>query len=84
MEAGLADLIAANDIELDWLPTGSWRGIQQAIRTGQHHAFHFVGHGDFDAVADTGILQVCDDDGRRTLSPAVTCAICWPVPTSCG
>jgi hypothetical protein len=35
MEAGLADLIAANDIELDWLPTGSWRGIQQAIRTGQ-------------------------------------------------
>ncbi len=63
MEDGLADLVAADLIRLTWLRGGSWRELQRAVRTGQYHVFHFIGHGDYDVEADTGVLQLCDDGG---------------------
>jgi CHAT domain-containing protein len=63
MEDGLADLVAADLIRLTWLRGGSWRELQRTVRTGQYHVFHFIGHGDYDVDADTGVLQLCDDGG---------------------
>lgn len=64
VETALRDLKAAGLVELTWLEGQTWRALQQAMRRGEWHVFHFIGHGDFDAMADEGLLLFCDDDGR--------------------
>jgi len=64
MEVALRDLHAAGLVELTWLEGGTWRALQQAMRRGPWHVFHFIGHGDFDAATDEGLLLLCGEDGR--------------------
>ena len=64
VETALRDLRTAGLVELTWLEGGTWRALQQAMRRGAWHVFHFIGHGDFDAAADEGLLLLCDEDGR--------------------
>jgi hypothetical protein len=64
VETALHDLQAEGLVELTWLEGQTWRALQQAMRRGEWHVFHFIGHGDFDTVADEGLLLLCGDDGR--------------------
>jgi len=64
VETALRDLQAAGLVELTWLEGQTWRALQQAMRRGPWHVFHFIGHGDFDASSDEGLLLLCTEDGR--------------------
>ncbi|MCB0241217.1 MAG: CHAT domain-containing protein, partial [Anaerolineae bacterium] len=64
VERALADLQEDGLVELEWLSGQTWRDLQRTLRRGSWHVFHFVGHGAFDAVADEGLVMVCDDAGK--------------------
>jgi hypothetical protein len=50
-------------LEVEWLPTGTWRELQAALRRGKWHIFHYVGHGGFDPATDEGMLALVDENG---------------------
>lgn len=64
VEQALAGLIEQGVVELEWLAGQTWRDLQRAMRRGPWNIFHFVGHGEFDANADEGLILLCDDQGR--------------------
>ena len=51
-------------VELTWLESQTWRGLQRAMRQGPWHIFHFVGHGRFDPERDEGFIELADETGR--------------------
>ena len=61
MEAALGQL--AGRFELHWVEGQTWRDLQAALREGPWHAFHFVGHGGFDANLGEGIIALTNDAG---------------------
>jgi hypothetical protein len=61
MEAALGQL--AGRFELQWVEGQTWRDLQAALRRGPWHAFHFVGHGGFDANLGEGIIALTNDAG---------------------
>jgi hypothetical protein len=65
MEAALAGLIRAGQVELSWVPGQTWRDLQEAVEHGPWHIFHFIGHGDFDPARGEGVLALADDTGAR-------------------
>ena len=64
LDQALAGLQTAGSVELHWLAGQTWRDLQQALRHGPWHIFHFIGHGGFDAQRDQGLLLFTGDDGR--------------------
>ena len=64
LESALARLRDRGLIELEWLPGRTWRDLQQALRRGPWHVFHFIGHGGFDEVHGEGVIVLADDEGR--------------------
>ncbi|HET8626882.1 MAG TPA: protein kinase, partial [Thermomicrobiales bacterium] len=52
---------------LTWLEGQTWRDLHRAIRRGQWHVFHFIGHGGFNRHMDEGFLALADDTGRAHL-----------------
>lgn len=61
MEAALGAL--DDRFELHWVEGQTWRDLQAALRQGPWHAFHFVGHGGFDANLGEGIIALTADGG---------------------
>ncbi len=49
---------------LDWVPGHTWRHLQRALQKGEYHVFHFIGHGIFDPISNTGKLLLNSDDGK--------------------
>ncbi|HEX2701154.1 MAG TPA: CHAT domain-containing protein [Acidimicrobiales bacterium] len=49
--------------ELHWVEGQTWRDLQGALRAGPWHAFHFVGHGGFDANLGEGVIALTADGG---------------------
>lgn len=68
----LARPIAAGLIELQWAPAATWSVLQEMLLEDREawHAVHFIGHGDYDAQSDTGVIALEDDDGRMNLVEA--------------
>ncbi|MGC9393874.1 MAG: SUMF1/EgtB/PvdO family nonheme iron enzyme [Anaerolineae bacterium] len=64
VETALRDLRDEGSVELTWLRGQTWRALQRAMRRGEWHIFHFIGHGDFDATADEGLVMLCDDNDK--------------------
>lgn len=64
IDAAVSSLQAQGRIDLHWLEGGTWRELQRALRTGDWHVFHFIGHGGFDRVAGEGVVALADDRGR--------------------
>lgn len=50
-------------LDIEWLEHATWRELQRALRSGQWHILHFVGHGGFDPDADEGFIVLEDDRG---------------------
>ncbi len=60
----LAELVQQGRVELSWLPGQTGRDLQQAMRRGPWHAFHFIGEGGFDVRTDEGFINLADETGR--------------------
>jgi site-specific recombinase XerD/CHAT domain-containing protein len=63
LEKSLEKLRNNGLIKLTWLEGRTWRDLQREMRNGPWHIFHFIGHGDFDAEKDEGIICLEDDEG---------------------
>jgi hypothetical protein len=62
--AALEPLQRDGKVEVTWLESQTWRGLQRAMRQGPWHIFHFVGHGRFDPERDEGFIELADEAGR--------------------
>lgn len=70
MELALSNLKTLGLVELHWLEGQTWRKLQQAMRQGPWHIFHFIGHGTFDPQAQDGGIYLADEDGQSRLLSA--------------
>ena len=64
LETALAQPIADGLVELVWMHQPSWEAIHSKLLGGEWHVLHFIGHGDYDADADEGVLYLVGADGR--------------------
>lgn len=64
LQMALQPLEKQNGVEITWLHTGTLGELRQALRRGEHHIFHFIGHGWFDAVQQTYGLLFVDEAGN--------------------
>lgn len=64
MEEALGDLKERSLVDITWLAGQTWEDLQQTMRTGIWHIFHFIGHGGFDRNADEGLIALSDEDGQ--------------------
>jgi CHAT domain-containing protein len=53
--------------ELHWAASATWADLQELLLEGEWHVLHFIGHGDFDAERDEGVLALVREDGRADL-----------------
>jgi hypothetical protein len=64
LDRALEEPIRQGRIELAWLHNATWEDIQDRLLGAQWHVVHFIGHGDFDAQTDEGVLALVGADGR--------------------
>ena len=57
-------------VDVRWAPEATWATLQDLLLSGEWHAVHFIGHGDFDIDRDEGVLALTRDDGRADLVEA--------------
>ncbi len=74
MEKALEALQQRGLVQLTWLAGQTWRDVQQAMREGPWHIFHFIGHGSFDPLADEGLVAFTDEQGQADLFRATQLA----------
>ncbi|NMO51756.1 CHAT domain-containing protein [Actinoplanes sp. TBRC 11911] len=66
----LAGQLDAGRVELTWLPEASWDRLHEHLLDGDWHVLHFVGHGDYDARSDEGLIALVGHDGGPDLVEA--------------
>ncbi|MBN1890078.1 MAG: SUMF1/EgtB/PvdO family nonheme iron enzyme [Thermoflexales bacterium] len=64
VEKAIEGLQADGMVALSWLEGQTWRDLQRAMRRGEWHIFHFVGHGGYDRAADEGVIVLADEEGN--------------------
>ncbi len=64
LRAALQPLVDRGDVEITWLPNGTLRDLRRALRRGEHHIFHFIGHGWVDEASQTYGLLFADEAGK--------------------
>jgi restriction system protein len=57
-------------IDLQWAPEATWATLEDLLLIHEWHALHFIGHGDYDADRDEGVLALVGDDGRANFIEA--------------
>ncbi len=67
LHQALSDLQERRLVALTRMDEATLTALQRQLRVGEYHVFHFVGHGDFDAEAQDGVLLLEDETerGRR-------------------
>ncbi|MGY1615293.1 CHAT domain-containing protein [Geodermatophilus sp. SYSU D00691] len=63
----LDDLEEAGRVQVDRVPTGRLADLRAALRRGEHHVFHFIGHGRYDPAVQDGMLALEGPSGRAQL-----------------
>lgn len=63
LQETLKDLAERQLIELQRLQSPTLVGLQRTVRRGAYHILHFIGHGDFDADTQDGMLVFTDESG---------------------
>ncbi len=64
IEQVVAGMAAAERVELDWLDPATPRALRHALRDGNYHVLHYVGHSAFTANGDGMLYLEQDADGR--------------------
>ncbi len=62
VERALAGVVASGRVHLDWLEPATARTLRQALRDGNYHVIHYVGHSDF-TVDGQGVIFLEGDAG---------------------
>jgi Restriction endonuclease/CHAT domain len=70
LERALTGPIANGLVELAWVHQATWAGVHAHLLAAEWHILHFVGHGDYDAIADEGVIALVGPDGRADLVEA--------------
>ncbi|HEY6741631.1 MAG TPA: CHAT domain-containing protein, partial [Lapillicoccus sp.] len=65
VEDALATRTAQGTVHLDRLEQPTLQALSTWIRTHDVHVLHFIGHGEYDAQLQDGVLYFCDRYGRR-------------------
>jgi peptidoglycan hydrolase-like protein with peptidoglycan-binding domain len=65
VEQAVAAVALMGRVQLDWLDPATPRGLQQALRDGNYHVLHYVGHSDFTAEGD-GLLYFEDAENHTS------------------
>lgn len=60
----LGDLIAAGSVIIEAVPRATLAALRLALRRGEYHILHFIGHGGFDPSAGDGVLSFEDEHQR--------------------
>lgn len=63
LEKALADLLAADWIEITVLRNVTRERLLQKLKEGDFHVFHFIGHGAFHASREQGVIYLEGEDG---------------------
>jgi hypothetical protein len=66
LERAVAGLQSLDLVSLVWLEGQTWRDLQQVMRAGPWHVFHFIGHGQYDRHTDEGLVCLADEQGRTS------------------
>jgi CHAT domain/Putative peptidoglycan binding domain len=64
IEQVVAGMAAAERVELDWLDPATPRALRHALRDGNYHVLHYVGHSAFTANGDGMLYLEQEADGR--------------------
>ncbi|MGB0388323.1 MAG: CHAT domain-containing protein [Ardenticatenaceae bacterium] len=64
LEKALSSLQVRGMVELTWLDGQNWGALHTAIRGGNWHMFHFIGHGGFDPQQGEGFIALANEKGN--------------------
>lgn len=64
LKSAVADLEQRQQLHLERLENATLDALQQRLRRGDYHIFHFIGHGGFDPSSNDGLLMFEDEQGR--------------------
>ena len=67
LQAALAPLRDRGLVRVQRL-AGGLSALQQQLRRGEYHVFHFTGHGGFDSASAEGLLVLSDEDGAARVT----------------
>jgi restriction system protein len=70
LEQALASPIGDGLVEVVWVREATWTEVHRRLLADEWHVLHFVGHGDYDADDDTGVIALVGADGRADLVEA--------------
>ncbi len=70
MAEAIQHLQDKGQVSLTWLEGSTWRDLDNAMCHGTWHIFHFIGHGDFDAKEQEGLIALANEQGKSDLFPA--------------
>ncbi|MGW8226897.1 MAG: CHAT domain-containing protein, partial [Anaerolineales bacterium] len=70
LKNSLSPLIRSGKVKITWLSEPTLDNLRQALRGGEYHIFHFIGHGGYDNTRDQGILVFEDRDGKGSWADA--------------
>jgi hypothetical protein len=65
VKSALAEAERRGLVQLERLETATLPALQKRLREKPFHLFHFIGHGDFDEAAQTGVLYVENEDKMK-------------------
>jgi hypothetical protein len=69
MQDTLASRVASGAVQLDRLPAPTTTDLAAWLRAHEVHVLHVIGHGDYDAAQQEGVLYLCDPYGRSVAVP---------------
>jgi outer membrane protein assembly factor BamD (BamD/ComL family) len=64
LEEALAEQVAADRVELNWLTDATWSRLHDRLLNGPWHILHFIGHGDYDIRSEEGRIALLGESGR--------------------
>jgi hypothetical protein len=64
LSEALAEHIETRQIELVWTEEATWDEVHEMLLDGPWHAVHFIGHGDYDAAGESGLVIFNGPGGR--------------------
>lgn len=70
LESGLAELVQANKVEIEWLEPQTPDALRRAIALDRAHILHFLGHGRQHTFLDESGLILLRPDGYGTFFPS--------------
>ncbi|MEX5258102.1 CHAT domain-containing protein [Kocuria arenosa] len=60
----LEEQVGQGRVEVHWIRNATWDSIHDRLLSEPWHVMHFIGHGDFDAEGDEGVLALENSSGR--------------------